>query len=116
MILQADYNFLAYGRFTEQDQVLVVFNAGRDTMERTIRVRDMGITTDDNLIQLMMTDRDGYHTDAVVYQMQRYDVTLTLPPNSAIVLRALRRSEDAALPEEENGSEENVYTAWKEYT
>ena len=116
MILQADYNFLAYGRFTERDQVLVVFNAGKDTMERTIRVRDMGITADDNLIQLMMTDQSGYNTDAYVYQMQQYDVTITLPPHSAIVLHALNGNGDPSFHEEETVADvEGFHTAWKEY-
>ena len=98
MILRAEYNFLAYGRFTEKDHVLVAFNPGKETIERTVRVRDIGITSDDNLIQLMMTDHEGYHTDAVVYQMNRYDVTLKLPPTSAIVLRALSGNEEKIFP------------------
>ena len=115
MILQADYNFLAYGRFTEQDQILVVFNVGRDHTERSIRVRDMGIRADSNLVQLMMTDRNGYHTDAVVYQMQQYDVTVSMPPGSAIVLRALQGSGDTAFREDGSGVVAGIHTAWKEY-
>ena len=112
-ILWADYNYLAYGRFTEEDQVLVVFNAGKDTIERTVRVRDIGIGAGDNLIQLLMTDGDGYHTDAVVYQMNQYDVTVKLPPTSAIVLHAQQSGEDELLRKNGNiGQISEIHTSW----
>ena len=76
----------------------------------------MGITADDNLIQLMMTDQSGYNTDAYVYQMQQYDVTITLPPHSAIVLHALNGNGDPSFHEEETCADvEGFHTAWKEY-
>ena len=89
-IIESGKDFLAYGRFTERDQVLVVFNNSNEEIVKSIRVKDIGIYREDTLIQLLKTTQEGFTTDMEVYQMDQKDITLTLPPCSAVVLRGLR--------------------------
>lgn len=89
-IIEAGQNFLAYGRFTEKDRILVVFYNGSEGMEKRIRVKDVGIFAGDSLVQLMYTDADGFDTDMILHEVKEDGLTLKLLPTSAVVLRALR--------------------------
>ena len=89
-IIETDQDFLAYGRFTRRDQILVAVNNSNGTMERGIRVKDIGILENDRMIQLIQTTADGYCLDSIIYEVNHKNITLTLPPLSAVVLRAYR--------------------------
>lgn len=85
-IMETDYNFLAYERFTGEEQMLMVFNNSYEQMERVLHVRNIGVDDSDMLIRLIETDHNGFDTDLICYDVRGGEVRVTLPPTSAMVL------------------------------
>ncbi|MDO4343997.1 MAG: glycoside hydrolase family 13 protein [Eubacteriales bacterium] len=90
-IIQTDYQFICYGRFLGKEIVLAAFNNSGETMEREVRVHDIGLNSGDHLIQMMMTDRDGFSQDKVLYEVKAGELLLKLPPTSAVVMYVVKR-------------------------
>ncbi len=90
MIIKAEQDFLAYGRFTEKDQVIVAFNNSNEAIERKVRVKDIGVFSGDKLVRLMVTDSKSFNDEKEIYNVEHKNITLKLPAHSGIVLRALR--------------------------
>lgn len=89
-IVEASYNFLCYGRFTRKDRMMMVFNNSQETVEKTIRVHNIGMTSRDLLIRRLKTDAEGFDTDMVCYEVKNGEVHLVMPPTSAMIFHAQR--------------------------
>ena len=88
-MVATDYQFICYGRFLKDERYLIVFNNSNAPMQRQIRTYDIGITDEDNVIQIMQTDANGYHTDRVFHEVRSGEIAMTLPPLSATVLTVM---------------------------
>lgn len=88
-IVATDYQYICYGRFLGKERYMMVFNNSEVPMTKQIRTLDIGIGDEDNVIQIMQTDADGYHTDSVFYEVHGGEITMTLPPLSATVLKVM---------------------------
>lgn len=89
-IIESSHQFLCYGRFMGTERMLIAFNNSNESMTKDIRVHDIGIRSEDKMIQIMQTYADGFSDDMVCYDVNRGAVTLTLPPTSAMVLTAVK--------------------------
>lgn len=86
-IVETGYQFLCYERFTAKERILVVFNNSYEQIEKSIRVRHVGIRDEDLLIRLIQTDAEGFDKEMVCYGVHGGEIRLTLPPTSAMVLQ-----------------------------
>ena len=88
-LLNGQDGLLSYGRFTDQDKIVVIVNG--DYEERTVRISawEVEVTDEEKMETLMVSDRDGYHMDKVDCQVSHGILTLPMPGNGAVILRAV---------------------------
>ena len=56
-------------------------------MTKEVSVWELGIPRDAKMTRLMLTDRNGFSTEPVEYPLRAGKVTVTLPPESGVVLQ-----------------------------
>jgi alpha-glucosidase len=82
--------FISYGRFNEQEKVVVAANSSQEEMEVSIPVWRIGILDEDRLVRLIMTNQEGYNLEAVMYNSDLGILSLTLPPYSSVIIKNLQ--------------------------
>ena len=85
--VEADYNVIGYGRFTRQGQSLIVVNNNNHEITKEMSVWYLGVPMECTMKRLLLTTADGYTTEESGYSVISGNVTITLPPTSAIILR-----------------------------
>ncbi|MBD5444636.1 MAG: glycoside hydrolase family 13 protein [Lachnospiraceae bacterium] len=102
--LDADYNVIGYGRFTSEQQSVILINNNSYEIAKEISIWYLGIPKECVLKSLMLTDVDGYTTESKEYPVISGKVKITLPPTSAIILQHIAKKEglsagkDSAAP------------------
>lgn len=85
--LDMDYNYLAYGRFKENDQTIVLINNNEYELTKRVSVWETGVPKEAVLTQIFRTTQAGYSTDKAEIPVLAGKADITLPPFSAVVLR-----------------------------
>lgn len=85
--LESDYNVIGYGRFTKQGQSVILVNNNDYEITKELVVWYFGIPKECTMKRLLLTTADGYTTEEKEYPVVAGNVTVTLPPTSAIILR-----------------------------
>jgi len=85
--LHGEYNVLAYGRFTQQEQCVIVLNNNETEITKSISVWEIGIPREAMLEQLILTSRDGFTTESTFHPVKGGKLSITLPPASGVVLK-----------------------------
>ena len=85
--MEGDYNVLSFGRFTRQAQSLIVVNNNDHEITKEFTVWYLGVPMECTMKRLFLTTADGYTTEEKEYPITAGNVTVTLPPTSAIILR-----------------------------
>ena len=85
--IEADYNIIGYGRFTDKEASVVLVNNNNYEITKQLSVWYLGIPKKCTMKQLILTTSDGYTTEQKEYPVAAGKVTVTLPPTSAIVLK-----------------------------
>ncbi len=83
--LYKDYNVIAYGRFDEHNQVVVVVNNNDDYKDVQIPVWEAGVTGNVSIDRVMKTNAKGYNAGSVKYNVEKGILSLKLEPFSAMV-------------------------------
>ena len=95
----SDFNMIGYARFTRTNHSAVFINNNDHEVTKEVSVWELGIPRDAKLTRLMLTDRNGFTAEPAFYQLKAGKVTVTLPPESGIVLQyrdpVRERREDA---------------------
>jgi len=89
-ILNKGYNVLAYGRFDEKDQIIVVFNNNPGEICIEVQVWETGIKDDDILEQIMGTTEMGYSIGILERKVKDGKIALTIPKVTSLILRKKR--------------------------
>ena len=84
--IDADYNYLAYGRFKKEECCVVVVNNNYHEVTKTLTVWEVGVPKDATMVQLLQTTEDGYTTEPKEYEVKMGKITVTLPKTSAVIL------------------------------
>ncbi|MBQ3028000.1 MAG: hypothetical protein IJD26_02895, partial [Lachnospiraceae bacterium] len=109
MNLGADYNYIAYARMLKGEQVVVLVNNNYNEITKDVSVWEAGVPREYTMQRLLFTHADGYTTEAFEYEVNDGIVRVTLPPTSAIILKAAKKEEPVAEPEvKEENLEENA--------
>ena len=83
----SDYNMIGYARFTRDNHSAILINNNDHEVTKEVSVWELGIPRDAKMTRLMLTDRNGFSTEPVEYPLRAGKVTVTLPPESGIVLQ-----------------------------
>ena len=79
VFLKLDYQFLSYGRFSEQEQMVVVVNNGKEPIEVNIPVWRAGVPKEATLERLMLTLENGFSLQEKHYQVKEGNLYLKVP-------------------------------------
>ena len=82
-----EYNYLAYGRFTRENQSLILINNNGEEVYKSISVWELGTHRHGFMHQVFQSRADGYSLEGPYHQLQTGTLNITLPPYSATVLR-----------------------------
>ncbi len=80
-------NVIGYGRFNRQNHSLILINNAEQEMTKELSVWELGIPRESEMVQLLLTCREGFYTDPVKYQVRSGKIVVTLPPVGGIVLQ-----------------------------
>lgn len=88
--LAAEQNLIAYGRFTDDNSTIVIIN--RDTNERNVTFDVIGASAKagTRFEQVMISTADFFSTEVVPVNLNGEELSMTLPPESGVVIRSVR--------------------------
>lgn len=90
-LLYSEQDVLAYGRFTREEQIVVIINNKEKLTTFTIPVWQIGIPRKAKLKRLLYSYPGGFVADEDEYIVREGEVVLNMGPHSAIILK---RAED----------------------
>ncbi len=85
--MDADYNFVAYGRFTRKEQCVILVNNNYHEITRDVTVWETGAGREGTMVQLIETFDGGYSTEPKEYPVTMGKIKITLPKTSSVVLK-----------------------------
>lgn len=83
-----DYQGLCYGRFSHNEQIIVLINNRNEERDATIEIWKTGITRlgDTELTRIMLSHRDGFTDEEAKFTAKAGVLHVHMPPYSATVL------------------------------
>lgn len=90
LMLCQEENVLAYGRFTDEYQTVVIINNGDVLKEITVPVWRAGVPMRGRMQRLMYSYDKGYTTDYDEYLVRGGEVVVNMGAKSALVIETLR--------------------------
>ena len=94
MNLGEDYNYLAYGRFDKEEQIVVMVNNNSYEIEKEVAVWRIGVPENAKMQRIAFTGRDGFSFDTSIINASEGKIKVTLPPESASVFKAIISEND----------------------
>ena len=86
MFLHGAHKLICYGRFTDKTQVVVIMNTNYEAMDLKLHVRRLGISNNQMLTRLLLTDESGYIMDGEKFAVEQNLLSLKVPKMSAMIL------------------------------
>lgn len=86
--LLGSHKIISYGRFTDTEQAIVIINSNYEDKKVEIPVWRVGITSENVLEQVMLSQENGFSTKIVEYHVNDNKLIITMPKISAVVLIA----------------------------
>lgn len=86
--LYGSYNCLAYGRFSRESQIAVIFNNNPYEEEIRVPVWEIGVTKQQVMRRVFATGPEGFTEEPAIYPVYSGIVTVRLQGTSAVVLVA----------------------------
>ena len=94
MNLGEDYNYLAYGRFDRDEQLIILVNNNAHEIEKEVAVWRIGVPENAKLQRIAFTDKEGFSFDTVTVSADGGKVKIKLPGESASVYKAIISESD----------------------
>ena len=85
--IDADYHYLAYGRFNKEESHVILVNNNFHEITKTVTVWEVGVPKDATMVQLMETTDAGYSIEPKEYPVTMGKIKITLPKTSAVILK-----------------------------
>ncbi len=85
-MVDSDYNFIAYGRFDRNEQILVIINNNNTEVHKNLTVWEIGTTRSGVMKTVFSTDKNGYNMGGEQYNLKCGILDITVPPESATIL------------------------------
>ena len=93
--LAGGYQWLAFGRFNRNEQMVVILNNDDQDKEVQVPVRILGVANDSEMVTIMRTNEDGYYTKMMSYSIERGYVHTTMERYSGLLLKAKTKNKFA---------------------
>lgn len=81
--------YFSFGRFDENDKIVIAINNAQQEQQLEIPVWQVGILDTDRLVRLIQTNRDGYELEAKWYPVKEGYTKIMMPPESAIIIKTI---------------------------
>jgi alpha-glucosidase len=87
LFLYGEYNLISFGRFDENDRMVVIINRAEE--ERTVRIPvwRLGVMADTRVVRLFLTKREGYSDEMQMYRIEEGYIQVVCPPVSGTILK-----------------------------
>lgn len=85
--LYGSHKVIAYGRFLQENQLVVVINNNYEEIELEVPVWQIGVENGSLMEQLMLSTENGYNIGRSSYMIGNRVLKVTLPPVSAAIYR-----------------------------
>ncbi|MBO4908597.1 MAG: alpha-glycosidase [Lachnospiraceae bacterium] len=85
-MVDSDYNFIAYGRFDRNEQILVIINNNDTPVHKDLTVWEIGTTRSGIMKTVFSTDKNGYNMGGEQYSLKCGILDITVPAESATIL------------------------------
>ena len=89
VMLHCEKNILAYGRFTEEEQIIVILNNRSELAEVTVPVWQAEVPMKTNMRRLMYSYKDGYTTEYEKYLIRDGELVVNMGAYSASVVQTI---------------------------
>lgn len=89
VMLHCEKNILAYGRFTEEEQIIVILNNRSELAEVTVPVWKAEVPVKTNMSRLMYSYKDGYTTEYEKYLVRDGELVVNMGAYSALVVETI---------------------------
>ena len=89
VMLHCEKNILSYGRFTEEEQIIVILNNRSELAEVTVPVWQAEVPMKTNMRRLMYSYKDGYTTEYERYLVRDGELVVNMGAYSALVVETI---------------------------
>ena len=89
MNLGEDYNYIAYGRFDKEEQIVVMVNNNNHEIEKEVSTWRIGVPMNASMQRIAYTDQNGFSFNNVTVQVKEGKIKVKLPAESACVFKAM---------------------------
>ena len=89
VMLHCEKNILAYGRFTGEEQIIVILNNRSELAEVTVPVWKAEVPVKTNMRRLMYSYKDGYTTEYEKYLVRDGELVVNMGAYSALVVETI---------------------------
>ena len=87
LFLFGEYQCISYGRFDDNEHIVVAINISQDTRHMEIPVWRLGMTQPTRMARVILTDAGGFSIETKVYQVQSGKLILDCPPETAVLVK-----------------------------
>ena len=88
--LSLEYNILAYGRFTIDEQSIVIINNNDSEKELNLKVADLGIPWEASAKRMIFTDENGFSVAHEIYPILNGYLKIKMPATSGMILKVIK--------------------------
>ena len=89
MNLGEDYNYVAYGRFDKEEQIVVLVNNNDHEIEKEVSTWRIGVPKNAQMQRIAFTDQNGFSFNTVTIRAEDGKIKVKLPAESACVFKAI---------------------------
>lgn len=94
--LGGGYQYIAYARFNEEEQIACLFNNSSEEIEVTVPVWTADVPVDSMMTRIFYTDASSYSTQRRSFPVRHGELSMRLGPRSGVVLSS--RAHPQAIP------------------
>lgn len=87
LFLFGEYQCISYGRFDDNEHIVVAINISQDTRHMEIPVWRLGMTQPTRMARVILTDASGFSIETKVYLVQSGKLILDCPPETAVLVK-----------------------------
>ena len=83
---RADRQLIVYGRMSGENKCAVIINNRGESRSVRVPVWELGITDEDAITRMMLSDEKGYNAGHIDYRADHGWLTLDVPAHSGVLL------------------------------
>lgn len=87
LFLFGEYQCISYGRFDDNEHIVVAINISQDTRHMEIPVWRLGMTQPTRMARVILTDASGFSIETKVYPVQSGKLILDCPSETAVLVK-----------------------------